>query len=83
MPKPRSSRYAPEERYFPPATIPLSFPPQEKCWEGRRSPDSSLIVHANKGSSNPMQSRMKHLRKHFALILKARLNQLQPFVRFG
>lgn len=29
-----------------------------------------------------MQSRIKHLLKHFALVLKAKLNQLKPFVRF-
>lgn len=29
-----------------------------------------------------MQSRIKHLLKHFALVLKTKLNQLKPFVRF-
>ena len=29
-----------------------------------------------------MQSRIKHPLKHFALVLKAKLNQLKPFVRF-
>lgn len=29
-----------------------------------------------------MQSSIKHLLKHFALVLKAKLNQLKPFVRF-
>lgn len=29
-----------------------------------------------------MQSRIKHLLKHFALVLKAKLKQLKPFVRF-
>ena len=29
-----------------------------------------------------MQSCIKHLLKHFAFVLKAKLNQLKPFVRF-
>lgn len=29
-----------------------------------------------------MQSSIKHLLKHFALVLKAKLNQLKPFVHF-